>query len=169
MTDLNSGRNTANGSGAAAKVQALNEILSFEYAAFHQYTQHSLLVQGLERYDFKPFFEEQAESSYKHALLIGAKVVSYGGLPVIEAGPIEQSTDLLQMLEQDLAVERKLRDAYIAAIPLAEADNDVPLRFLLEKQAYAEQEDVEELEKFLNKEQIVLQEQELPDVSLQAI
>src|SRR3954454_19211619 len=103
MAEQKSGINTANSVNAAAKIDALNEILSFEYAAFHQYTQHSLLVQGLERYDFKPFFEEQAESSYKHALLIGGKIVSYGGLPVIEAGPIEQSTDLLTMLEQDLA------------------------------------------------------------------
>jgi bacterioferritin (cytochrome b1) len=101
MSDYNRGNNTANGAGANTKVEALNEILSLEYAAFHQYTQHSLLVQGLDRYDFKPFFEEQAEGSYKHALLIGSKVVSYGGVPVIEAGPIEQSTDLLQMLEQD--------------------------------------------------------------------
>lgn len=165
MTDSNAG----NGTDAAAKIGALNEILSFEYAAFHQYTQHSLLVQGLERYDFKPFFEGQAGNSYKHALLIGSKIVSYGGLPVIEAGPIEQSTDLLQMLEQDLAVERKLRDAYINAIPLAEADNDVPLRFLLEKQAYSEQEDVEELEKFLSTQRIVIQEQDLPDSGAQAI
>jgi bacterioferritin (cytochrome b1) len=169
MSDYNSGNNTANGAGANTKVEALNEILSLEYAAFHQYTQHSLLVQGLDRYDFKPFFEEQAEGSYKHALLIGSKVVSYGGVPVIEAGPIEQSTDLLQMLEQDLAMERKLRDAYINAIPLAEADNDVPLRFLLEKQAYNEQEDVEELEKYLSKERIVLQELDIPDTGSQAI
>ena len=169
MADQNSGVNTANSSNAAAKIEALNEILAYEYAAFHQYTQHSLLVQGLERYDFKPYFEDQAEGSYKHALLIGSKVVAYGGLPVIEAAPIEQSTDLLQMLEQDLAMERKLRDAYIAAIPLAEADNDVPLRFLLEKQAYAEQEDVEEIEKFLMKERIVLQEQDLPDKNSQAM
>src|SRR6476646_4033572 len=99
MAEQNSSTNTANSANAAAKVDALNEILSYEYAAFHQYTQHSLLVQGLERYDFKPYFEEQAEGSYKHALLIGGKIVAYGGLPVIEAAPIEQSTDLLQMLE----------------------------------------------------------------------
>ncbi len=169
MAEQNSGINTTNSGNATAKVDALNEILSYEYAAFHQYTQHSLLVQGLERYDFKPYFEEQAEGSYKHALLIGSKIVAYGGLPVIEAAPIEQSTDLLQMLEQDLAVERKLRDAYIAAIPLAEADNDVPLRFLLEKQAYNEQEDVEELEKFLMKERIVIQELDVPDAGSQVI
>jgi bacterioferritin (cytochrome b1) len=169
MAEQNSGINSANGGNAAAKIDALNEILSYEYAAFHQYTQHSLLVQGLERFDFKPYFEGQAEGSYKHALLIGGKVVAYGGLPVIEAAPIEQSTDLLQMLEQDLAMERKLRDAYIAAIPLAEADNDVPLRFLLEKQAYTEQEDVEELEKFLMKERIVIQEQDVPDAGSQAV
>jgi bacterioferritin (cytochrome b1) len=169
MADQNSGVNTANSVNAAAKIEALNEILANEYAAFHQYTQHSLLVQGLERYDFKPYFEDQASGSYKHALLIGSKVVAYGGLPIIEAAPIEQSTDLLQMLEQDLAMERKLRDLYIAAIPLAEADNDVPLRFLLEKQAYGEQEDVEEIEKFLMKERIVLQEQDVPDKNSQAM
>lgn len=139
-----------------AKIQALNNILSLEYAAFHQYTQHSFLVQGLDRFDFKDFFEDQAEGSYEHAKEIGHKIVGYGGLPVIEVATVQQATDILAMLEQDLEMERQLRDAYIAAIPLAEADNDVPLKFLLEQQAYKEQQDVEEIEKFLSLKRIAL-------------
>ncbi len=146
-------------SGTERKIEALNQILSLEYAAFHQYTQHSFLVHGLDRNDFHPYFEEQAESSYKHAKMIGDKIVGYGGLPVVEIATVYQSTNLLTMLEQDLELERQLRDAYIAALPLAEADNDVPLKFLLEKQAYAEQEDVEELERYLSLHRIALSEE----------
>ncbi len=144
------------GDGVDGKIAALNQILALEYAALHQYTQHSFLVMGLDRHDFKDYFEDQAESSYKHAKLVGEKIVGYGGLPVVEAAPVKQANDLLTMLEQDLEIERQLRDAYIAAIPLAEADGDVPLKFLLEKQAYAEQEDVEELERYLSLIQISL-------------
>jgi bacterioferritin len=133
------------------KIEALNQILSLEYTALHQYTQHSFLVQGLDRYDFQAYFEEQAESSYEHAKLIGNKIVSYGGIPVVEVGTVAQSTDIIKMLEQDLRIERELMEAYVAAIPLAEADNDVPLRFLLEQQAYNEQKDIDELEKYLSK------------------
>jgi bacterioferritin len=132
------------------KIEALNNILSLEYTAFHQYTQHSFLVQGLDRHDFYDYFEDQAESSYDHAKLIGNKIVSYGGVPVVEVGTVAQSTDLIKMLEQDLAMERKLRDAYIAAIPFAQTDNDVPLKFLLEQQAYNEQKDIDDLEKYLS-------------------
>lgn len=142
--------NLFGGAGADQKIDALNQILSLEYTAFHQYTQHSFLVPGLDRHDFQDYFEDQAESSYKHAKTMGNKIVAYGGVPIVEVGSIAQSTDIIKMLEQDLVLEQKLRDAYIAAIPLAEADNDVPLKFLLEQQATAEQEDVEELEKYLS-------------------
>lgn len=150
------------GAGAESKIEALNQILSLEYAAFHQYTQHGFLVHGLDRYDFQAFFEEQAESSYKHAKLIGEKIVSYGGVPVVEMATVYQSGDLTTMLEQDLTLERQLRDAYIALIPVAEADGDVPLKFLLEKQAYAEQEDVEELEKYLSMRRVAVGEDHQP-------
>ncbi len=157
------------GAGAAQKIEALNNILSLEYAAFHQYTQHSMLVHGIDRTDFHDYFEDQAESSYKHAKMIGEKIVAYGGLPTIEVGTVAQSTDLLTMLEQGLQMERTLRDAYIAAIPLAEADNDVPLKFLLEQQAYNEQQDVEEIEKLLSRRKIALGEQDSDERSSQAV
>lgn len=151
--------NWRDGVAVETKIEALNQILSLEYAAFHQYTQHAFLVHGLDRHDFKPYFEEQAESSYEHAKMIGDKIVGYGGLPVVETATVYQSTDILVMLEQDLMLERQLRDAYIAAVPLAEEDGDVPLKYLLEKQAYSEQQDVEELEHYLSLKRVVLNEQ----------
>jgi len=154
-----------NESGVERKIEALNQILSLEYAGLHQYTQHSFLVQGLDRHDFKPYFEHQAESSYKHVRLVGEKIVGYGGIPVVEAATVMQATDLLTMLEQDLELERQLRDAYIATIPLAEADGDIPLKFLLEKQAYTEQEDVEELEHFLSIRRVKLEDNATSGIS----
>ncbi len=74
------------GSGVEGKIEALNQILSLEYAAFHQYTQHSFLVHGLDRPDFKEFFEEQAESSYKHAATTGYWSLPAGNRPQYSPG-----------------------------------------------------------------------------------
>ena len=61
--------------------------------------------------------------------------------------PIRQSTDLEEMLNQDLELERAALQAYMDAHALT--DDNLPLRIMLENQIEAEQEDIEELEMYL--------------------
>jgi bacterioferritin (cytochrome b1) len=135
-------------------IAALNKLVSNEYAAFLQYLQQSFLVHGTEREVFKKFFEETSEEAVGHAKLWGEKIVSLGGFPSVEPGPVRQSRDLGEMLEQDLALERANLDDCMSALKLAEDEGLVALKVMLEDHIVAETEDVEELEKLLSKKRI---------------
>jgi bacterioferritin len=127
-------------------VDNLNRALGLELAAVIQYMQHSFLVTGVEREVYRSFFREQSEESHGHAKTLGDKVVALGGVPTVEPGMIRQSTDLAEMLRQDLALEREAIAAYLAAWESCK-DNDRPTRFMLEERISQEQIHIEELEK----------------------
>jgi bacterioferritin len=127
-------------------IDNLNRALSLELAAVIQYLQHSFLVTGTEREVFRSYFRKQSEESHDHASTIGDKVVALGGVPAVEPGIIRQSTDLTEMLKQDLALEREAMAAYLAAWESCK-DEDRPTRFQLEERIYQEQLHIDELEK----------------------
>ncbi len=127
-------------------VDNLNRVLSLELAAVIQYMQHSFLVTGQEREVYCSYFSDQSEESHKHARTIGDKIVALGGVPTVEPAMIRQSTDLKEMLRQDLAMEREALDAYMAAWRSC-GDADAPVRFQLEERIYQEQLHIDELEK----------------------
>ncbi|HEX8097057.1 MAG TPA: ferritin-like domain-containing protein, partial [Pyrinomonadaceae bacterium] len=91
-------------------------------------------------------FRGQSEESRDHALTLGDKIVALGGVPTVEPGTIRQSTDLAEMLRQDLAMEREAMDAYMAAWEACQ-DAERPTRFMLEERIAREQIHIEELEK----------------------
>ena len=127
-------------------IDNLNRALGLELAAVIQYMQHSFLVTGAEREVYRSFFRAQSEESHDHAKMLGDKVVALGGVPTVEPGMIRQSTDLAEMLRQDLALEREAMEAYMAAWESCK-DSERPTRFLLEERISQEQIHIEELEK----------------------
>ena len=127
-------------------IENLNRALGLELAAVIQYMQHSFLVTGPEREVYRSYFRKQSEESHDHANTIGDKVVALGGVPTVEPGMIRQSTDLAEMLKQDLALEREAMTAYLAAWESCQ-DEDRPTRFQLEERIYQEQLHIDELEK----------------------
>ena len=148
----------------AELIENLNKALSLELAGIIQYSQHSYLVTGIEREIYKEFFRDQAEEAQKHAQFLGDKLVALGGVPTVEPAIIRQSTDLSEMLKQDLQLERDAIAAYMEAWTSCD-DEDMPTRFWLEGQIAEEQQHVEELEKLtsertskVNSERIVLRE-----------
>src|SRR5205085_11258769 len=96
-------------------IDNLNQALSLELAGVIQYSQHSYLVTGTKREIYKEFFRDQAEEAQKHAETLGDKVVALGGVPTVEPAMIRQSTDLKEMLKQDLELEREAMTVYMAA------------------------------------------------------
>ena len=130
-------------------IAALNKAVSLEHAATLQYQQHALLVHGLWRKVFADFFEKQSQTSLSHAQTFGQKIVALGGVPTVEIGTaVHQSTNLEEMLQQDLALEREAMQAYTEAHGLAEGD--IALRSQLENHIESEQGDIEELEMYLS-------------------
>lgn len=130
-------------------IEQLNHALSLELAGVIQYLQHSYLVTGPERGVFRDYFRDMSEEAQDHARFLGDKVVSLGGVPTVEPGDIRQSTELLEMLRQDLELERAAMGAYMAAWSAC-GDEHLPTKFQLEERMADEQKHVEELEKLSN-------------------
>lgn len=126
-------------------IQCLNQALSYELAGTIQYTQHSFLVTGIDREVFREFFRDQAEEAHKHTYRVGDKIVALGGVPTVEPAMIQQATELKDMLQQNLQLEREALAAYMAAH--AAAEDEKPTQFWLEERIAEEQFHVEELEK----------------------
>ncbi len=145
-------------------IDNLNQALSLELAGVIQYSQHSYLVTGTKREIYRGFFRDQAEEAQKHAETLGDKVVALGGVPTVEPSMIRQSTDLKEMLRQDLELEREAMAAYMAAWSSCD-EEDLPQKFWLEERIAGEQLHIEELEKLtserkskVNSERIILRE-----------
>ena len=145
-------------------IEYLNKALSLELSGVIQYSQHSYLVTGIEREIYRGFFRDQVEEAQKHAEFLGDKIVALGGVPTVEPAMIRQSTDLKEMLKQDLELEREAMSAYMNAWNSC-GEEDMPTRFWLEGQIAEEQIHIEELEKLtsertasISREKIVLKE-----------
>jgi bacterioferritin len=130
-----------------AVIDQFNVCLKMEYTAVVQYHQHSFLLNGIERVEYLEFFEEAGAEALSHAKLLGSKIVSLGGVPTVERAEVEQSTNLIEMLQQDLKLEQAALDAYHVALELAQ--DHVALRNYLEDQIMVEQDDVWNIEKIL--------------------
>jgi len=130
-------------------LDSLNRALGLELAGVIQYLQHSFLVTGPEREVFREFFRELSGEARDHASTLGDKIVALGGVPTVEPGEIRQSTDLGEMLRQDLELERAAMDAYMAAWRAC-TDAEMATRFLLEERIASEQKHIEEFEKLTN-------------------
>ena len=133
----------------AELIENLNQALGFELAGVIQYMQHSFLVTGPEREVFCDFFRDQSKEARSHAVTLGDKIVALGVVPTVEPGEIRQSTDLGEMLRQDLELERAAMEAYMASWRAC-TDEELATRFLLEERIAAEQKHIEEFEKLTN-------------------
>jgi bacterioferritin len=136
----------------------LNKILSLEYAGVVQYMQHSFLVSGHQRIVYAEFFREQSKGALKHASTIGDKIVALGGVPTVEPATIHQTTDLQEMLEQDLQLERDALAAYMTAWEMS--DKNPTLKFMLESIIQDEQTHVEDMEKMTSKNNVAVSDGE---------
>lgn len=133
----------------AKVIDKLNEAIGLELGAMLQYNQYSHVLLGTDRPVWEPFFTETSDEALSHARKFAAKVVALGGTPSAEPEPIKQTTDLTQMLENSLEVEKRAVQIYIEALALCEGN--AAYCNMLEDQIEAETDDVEELEKFLGK------------------
>ena len=133
----------------AELIENLNRALGLELAGVIQYMQHSFLVTGPEREVFCDFFRDQSKEARKHAETLGDKIVALGGVPTVEPGEIRQSTNLSEMLRQDLELERAAMEAYMASWRAC-GDAELATKFLLEERIASEQRHIEEFEKLTN-------------------
>jgi bacterioferritin len=133
----------------AKVIDKFNEAISLELAGLLQYNQYSQVLTGHERLVWHEFFEDQSKESLAHARLFGSRVVALGGTPSVEPDAIKQTTDLHEMLENSLQLERRAVKVYTEALALCE--DHAGYRNLVEGQIDQETQDVEELEKLMGR------------------
>lgn len=131
----------------APVIEHLNEILKHEWTGVAQYSQASFIIEGPWREVYAEKFQDDAKESFKHANLIGDKIVALGGVPVAQRNEIKQSRDLTEVLQNSLAFESKAVEMYNQALELAEGDR--ALVIFLEDILLEEQEGVDEYTKLL--------------------
>ncbi len=129
-------------------ISILNEAVSLEYTATIQYNQHSMLLTGRDKLLFEDLFKDSSKESLGHAKMWGERIVYLGGVPKAEIGPIQQSMDVTEMLEMDLAVEKKAVEIYSRAHKVCKHE---PTKYMLENHILDEDHNVEELQKLLKK------------------
>jgi len=129
-------------------ITVLNEAISLEYTATVQYNQHSMLLTGRDKLLFEEIFRHHAKESLNHAKMWGDRIVYLGGVPKGETGPIHQSTNITELLEINLAVEKKAVEIYSRAHKVCKHE---PTKYMLENHILEEDKDVEEMQKLLGK------------------
>jgi bacterioferritin len=132
-------------------IAVLNEAISLEYTAAVQYNQHSMLVTGRDRLLFEEVFQHHAKESLGHAKMWGDRIVYLGGIPKGEVNQIRQSSDVMEMLEIDLEIEKRAVEVYTRAHKICK---HLPTQFMLENHILDEDKDVEQLQKLLGKVQV---------------
>lgn len=142
-------------------IEKLNEALSWELAGFVQYSNHALMLTGLEKAYLEDFFEDAAEEAHDHTQIVGQKIAALGGVPTVEPARIRQAATAQGMLEASLKLEEEALATYEEALEFADAAN-LGTKFWLEDHISEEQEHVDELT--LLTEKVTFGEQDLPDV-----
>ena len=129
-------------------IGVLNEAVSLEYTAAIQYNQHSMLLTGRDKQLFEGFFQDSSRESLGHAKMWGDRIVYLGGVPKAEVGAIRQSTNLNEMLEMDLEIEKRAVEIYTRAHEVCKHE---PTQYMLENHILDEDKDVEKIQKLLGK------------------
>jgi bacterioferritin (cytochrome b1) len=129
-------------------IGVLNEAISLEYTAAIQYNQYSTLLTGHNKLLYEHLFKDSSHESLGHAKTWGDRIVYLGGVPKTEVGKIQHTSDIIEMLEFSLEVEKKAVEIYSRAHSVCKHE---PTLYMLENQIIDEDKDVEELQKLLGK------------------
>src|SRR5262245_39495166 len=128
-------------------IEKLNECLRHEWTGVAQYAQAGFVVAGLWREVYSEMFFDNAKESFGHAKQVGEKIVALGGLPTVERNAVQQTSDLVELLNYALEFESKAVKLYNEALLLAAGDR--ALEVFIENILEEEQDGVDELTRIL--------------------
>lgn len=133
-----------------ALIDQLNVVLSWELAAVIQYLQHSVMVTGPHRLEFREFFKEGSEEAHDHSEAVAQKIARLGGVPTVEPAQVRQAATLEGMLNAVLELEETALAGWTACHELAKKVN-AGTYFWVEDHIAEEQDHVDEVRMLLGK------------------
>ena len=105
----------------------LNWGISHEYTVILQYLLHSYIAKSEE---MKEEMQDQAVNEMQHLGWLAEEMIDGGGNPVIEHTTIDRSTNPVDMLNADIAIEKKVAQEYDR---IAKTIDDPDLKKLIER------------------------------------
>ncbi len=130
-------------------IDALNKALSLEIGAIVQYLHHADEIMGPYRDALSDKLSDFSKAEMHHMAYSSKKIVALGGDPTTQPAPIHTSSNMMEMLQQDLDAENEAILHYKNAISMAEEFGDVDLKNTLEDITSVEIGLKEELEKLM--------------------
>jgi starvation-inducible DNA-binding protein len=149
---------------ASQIVQALNRDLASMFTLYHQYHKHHWIVEGAQFLELHLLLEEHYNELHTQFDAVAERIVTLGGLPVTGPSAVEQHSyvqhepqgmlDLREMLENDLAAERRLAENMRKHIALANQLGDYGTESMLKEILQAGEKRASFLEKHLSQESL---------------
>jgi len=132
----------------AAILDALNGNMNSEFRAVLQYICHRISARNQDSM-LAESFKSAALDEMSHMLFFSDLISRYGGTPIFEEWKVDQSSDIITMLETDLQLEKEARERYTRQLELFKEFSDVTMVLT---QVLADETDHEEtFEQYLEK------------------
>ncbi len=128
-------------------IEGLNEDLNLELGAVLRFLYHSAIATGSLGHELREFLKKEIANELNHASFLADKISLLGGHPAIDPRPPKKVKTAREMLDENIAAERKLIANYSKRIKQAEECGERGLAIHLENMLLEETEDTEELER----------------------
>jgi bacterioferritin (cytochrome b1) len=105
-------------------LDALNGNMNSEFRAVLQYICHRISARNQDGM-LAESFKSAALDEMSHMLFFSDLISRYGGTPIFDAWKVDQSSDIITMLETDLMLEKEARERYARQRELFKEFSDV--------------------------------------------
>lgn len=123
-------------------INELKKLLAGELAARDQYFIHSRMCEDWGLSKLYEHYEHERDEETQHADAIIKRILFLEGKPDLNnQDPLNVGSDVVTMLQNDLALEYHVSDALKAVIKVCEEEQDYVTREMLEKQLFDTEED----------------------------
>ncbi len=130
-----------------ALIDGLNEDLNLELEAVLRMILHSATATGLLGHELRESLKEDLTGEIGHAMFLADKIVTLGGEPTIDPQMPKRHKSAKDMLQEDVAAEKKIIENYTQHIRMAEELGEKGLVIRLEDILAEETDHAEELER----------------------
>jgi bacterioferritin len=128
-------------------IDGLNEDLNRELEAVLRYIYHSSTATSLLGHELREILKSDVAGELTHAMFLADKIAALGGEVKINAAMPKKVRLAKEMLEENVALERKILESYAERIKQAEEYGDRGLVNRLEDILAEETDHAEELER----------------------
>lgn len=136
----------------------LNTVVASEIVCYLRYTQNAIVASGIDRAQVAEQFTKNAKDEMDHFLLASNRVSTLGGTPDLDPATLvarahteylaPESTDLRQMIAENLVAERIAIESYLEIIRWL-GDGDPTSRRMMEEILGDEEDHADELNALL--------------------